>query len=119
MPPLAGCTTGSPHAIASTTSVGHGSFTFVCRSTCARRKIGRRVALVVAAEQVHAALEAELVDERLDRAHEPPGDEQLRVRVARQQRRERPERELEPVLLRLVAAEQEHRAPARRRTPPA
>ena len=39
VPPLAGWTTGSPQAIASTTSVGHGSFTFVCRSTCARRKI--------------------------------------------------------------------------------
>ena len=39
VPPLAGYATGRPHAIASITAVGQGSFTFVWSSTCARRSI--------------------------------------------------------------------------------
>ena len=66
------------------------------------------VGLRVATEDVDAALEPEPLDERLDGSDEPSRDEELRVRMRRrEQRRERLERELEPVGLRLVAAEEQ------------
>ena len=46
VPPLAGYATGTPHAIASITVVGHGSFTLVWRSTCARRTTSGAAACV-------------------------------------------------------------------------
>jgi hypothetical protein len=57
---------------------------------------------------VHATAQPEPLQERLDRRDEAAGHEELRVRMLPEQRGERPQPELEPVRLRLVAAEQEH-----------
>ena len=67
----------------------------------------RRVALRIAADEVHASAKAELVEQRLDRADEPPGYQQPRVGALRAERRQRPQRELEPVRLGLIATEEE------------
>ena len=56
-----------------------------------------------------ASPEPEPLDERLDRSDESAGDEELRVRVRREQRGEGLEPELEPVRLVLVAPEEECR----------
>ena len=70
----------------------------------------RRVRLRVAPEHVDVAAKPEPLDDRLDRRHQPAGDEQLRVRVRSGGERRASEAELEPVGLVLVAAEEQDRA---------
>ena len=105
--------------MASMTRLGHGSFTFVCRSRWARRKRPGASRCGVLADEVHVPAQAELLDQRLGGPHEPTGDEQPRIGTVGEQRRQRSQAELEPVCLRLVTAEDEHRAacgrPPRRR----
>ncbi len=78
----------------------------------------RRIALRIAADEVHAPAEIQLVEQRLDRADEPPGDEELRVGALRAEAGERPQGELQPVLLRLIASEKENGPAGERRRQP-
>ena len=76
-----------------------------------------RIRLRVPAEELDRGSEPEPVERRLRVGHEPPADEQARPRVLVEQVPERLERELEPVRLRLVAAEQDDGPVGRRRRP--
>ena len=67
-----------------------------------------RVTLRVFADELDPVPHAELVEQRLDRRDEPAGDEQARLGLRFEHTRERAQRELEPVRLRLVAGEQQH-----------
>ena len=109
---------GSPVAIASITRLGHGSFTFVCRRRCARRKMRGRVALRVPPERRGRGR----ADRAARRAARPASTRRPVTRSCASgcvgsERRERLERELEPVGLVLVAAEEQHRAAARAAAP--
>ena len=66
----------------------------------------RRVPLRVLPDEVDVPVQAELIDERPNRADEAARHEESRVGSRLPQRPERPKRELEPVLLCLVAAEE-------------
>ena len=77
------------------------------------------ITLRVPADELDTAVESELVDQRVHGRHEPPSHEQLRVGRGGEDDGERPQRELEPVLLRLVTSEQEDRTVRGRRLPPA
>jgi hypothetical protein len=72
----------------------------------------RRVALRVTAEEVDAIRDAELGEQRRRIGREPPAHEQASIR----QLRERAQRELEPVRLRLIPAEEQHGPAVRRRS---
>ena len=74
-----------------------------------------RLALRVPAREVDRRLEPEPAHRRLGVGDEAPADEEPRARVRVEHVPERLERELEPVLLRLVAAEQDDRPVGGRR----